>query len=200
MVLHLATIWPSKMGYFFHPYLYSFDEKKRVLSVLSCIFNSFFQGLSVWSHWCHSQRSRRALLNLPRSLIPKPPHFFGLKHVCQLTRQCSPLTLSGSWPFHKKLVRNLSIFAIAHLFSLNTIMKYVGMAVSTVLTSSSLPGYVMKSFFHSGNLSAIFYTDGCIVARDGFLFCSERPKYLQGKLEQDRTFCVRNAMLDPHSG
>jgi hypothetical protein len=85
------------------------EEKKMLLLDLSDTFRRFSHGLALRSQSCQSHLILRALLNLSKSFIPKPPHLLGLKHVCQLIRQRPPLALSGSSPFHRKLILNLSI-------------------------------------------------------------------------------------------
>jgi hypothetical protein len=90
------------------------EQKNNCLSIGSAIFRRCFQGLSWWSQPYHNHLSLKALLNFSRSLIPRPPNLLGIKHVCQLTRQWPPLTLSGSCPFHKKLLLNLSILEVPY--------------------------------------------------------------------------------------
>jgi hypothetical protein len=69
------------------PTVTSVEQKKSCLSMRSEILSKCFHGLSLWSQLCHSHLRRRALLNLFRSLIPRPPNFFGLMQVAQLTKQ-----------------------------------------------------------------------------------------------------------------
>jgi hypothetical protein len=83
--------------------------EKRLLLDLSDTFRRVFHGLALRSQSCQRHLILRALLNLSKSFIPKPPHLLGLKHVYQLIRQRPPLALSGSSPFHRKLILNLSI-------------------------------------------------------------------------------------------
>jgi hypothetical protein len=63
------------------------EETNKCLSIGSTTLRRFFQGLSFSSHWCQSHRSLKTLLNLLRSLIPRPPSFFGLVHIYQFIKQ-----------------------------------------------------------------------------------------------------------------
>jgi hypothetical protein len=53
-------------------------------------------GLSTTSQLCHNHLRRKALPNLSKSLIPKPPSLLGLVQTYQFNRQWPPLTFSGS--------------------------------------------------------------------------------------------------------
>jgi hypothetical protein len=78
-------------------------------------------GLLGSTHSNHSQRNRRALLKHSRSRTPRPPTCFGLLTQSQRSKQCLPLQLSV--PFHKKLLRILSIFLKAHFLIVKTVRK-----------------------------------------------------------------------------
>jgi hypothetical protein len=73
-------------------------------------------------------------------LNTKAPNFLGLVQAFQLTRQWPPLTLSGSSPLERKLLRNLSILEKPHFDILCTDRKKIGKEESIDLTSNSLPG------------------------------------------------------------
>jgi hypothetical protein len=111
----------SQKGVFFPlPTCIVVEAKSSCLSFWSETFRSCFQGFSFRSHWCHNHLNLSALPNLSKSFIPKPPHLLGLKQVSQFTRQCPLLTLSGFFPFQRKLILNLSALAIAHFCILCT--------------------------------------------------------------------------------
>jgi hypothetical protein len=99
------------------------ELKNSSLSTASVIFRRYFHGLSQLSQLCQSQRNLRALLYFSRSLNSSPPNLFGLRQVCQLSRQWPPLMLSGFCPFHKKLLLNLPILAKPHLGILKIVKK-----------------------------------------------------------------------------
>jgi hypothetical protein len=65
-------------------------------------------------HLNHCHRSLSALLIFSRSKTPRPPNFFGLWLLFQLTRQLPPR--ASSLPCHKKLfLLTLSFYFMAHL-------------------------------------------------------------------------------------
>jgi hypothetical protein len=62
------------------------EEKKNYLSIGYVTFRRFFQDFSLVSELYHNHLNHRALPNVSRSLIPRPPYLFGLVQVCQFTR------------------------------------------------------------------------------------------------------------------
>jgi hypothetical protein len=71
------------------------------VSVLSHGMSSPAQALSLFFHLNHIHLRRRDLPNHSGSGIPRPPLSFGRQVIDQFTRQCPPLTISGSSPLHR---------------------------------------------------------------------------------------------------
>jgi hypothetical protein len=93
-------LWPS-------PTTTLVEVVKSAWSVPSVGVSMPAQGLVSSTHSCHNQRRCKALPNLSRSGIPKPPKSFGLVTVAQFTRQWPPLAFSS--PFQRKDLLILSI-------------------------------------------------------------------------------------------
>ena len=119
---------------------------KRDLSVSSQGVGMPFHGRSTLLHRSHSHRKRRARLKACKSLIPRPPNFFGAQILFQFTRHLPPFASSSA--AHKKFLLILSNLFTSHLSAGKVVRKYVAVDVMTELTSSSLP-FLFSSFpFH----------------------------------------------------
>jgi hypothetical protein len=75
----LSHLTSQKGGIAPSPTVMTVEVKKRALSVLSRNLSSFFQGLAWVSQLNQSQRRRRALPNLSKSFMPRPPNLLGLE-------------------------------------------------------------------------------------------------------------------------
>jgi hypothetical protein len=123
------------------------EAKNSCLSLWSDTFRSCFQGFSFKSQWCHNHLNLSARSNLSKFFIPKPPHLLGLKQVSQFTRQCPPLTLSGCFPFQRKLLLNLSTLAIAYFSSCGQTGKRLALQIIQALPEA--PSLGRKRIFFS---------------------------------------------------
>jgi hypothetical protein len=104
----------QKLALYPLPTVTSVEALKRSLSILSQGISSPVHGLSWCCHLNYNQCNHSARAKRSRSRMPNPPSFLGVQVVGQLTRQCPPLTFSGSSPFHRKLLRILSICRSNH--------------------------------------------------------------------------------------
>jgi hypothetical protein len=112
--------------------------------------------------------------------MPRPPNFFALHALTQLTGQL-PL-LGSSLPFHKKSLRMRSMRLIAHLDSGKDVIWYTGTAVKTEFTSARRPALVRRRPFHPGRRAPTLFTRTCSSARLVRPRCSGNPRYLVGNV------------------
>ena len=144
------------------------------LSVLSPC--NFVLVYALWAavHSYHNHLSLKTQPNLCKSRTPRPPRFFGLLTVGQLTRLCPPCAVS--FPFQRKERRILSIFFFTHFAIRKIVRWYVGMEERTKLIRVVLPAFVKSFPFQPGNWAPIFSTSSCTCTLLNFLVCSVSPR------------------------
>lgn len=106
-------------------------------TAFSVVSGSKCHGLGCSSHFIHDHRHRRAHPNHLRLRTPSPPQSLGAHTCAHGSKQWPPLMASS--PFHMKPRHLLLIILMAQTGRGKTAMKWIGRAMSTELTSVSLP-------------------------------------------------------------
>ena len=91
------------------------------------------QTFSGDTHSCHSHRSLRALANLSRLRMPKPPFSLGMAHAIQLTLHFPPVSVLS--PAQRNFFCSLSSSSRMSLGTFRTDSRYTGSEKAPILSS-----------------------------------------------------------------